>query len=91
MVPNAAFRANASNSRRAALWQVDPNGQLQPVKGKAGMSDGLFTELMDSPLNPGDRVATAAPQAQAGDSKKKQATGTFPGAGGSAAPRGRRF
>ena len=87
LVPNAAFRAKAPG-RGGTLWQLAPDGQLQPVKVTAGLSDGVSTELLESPFKEGDRIATISPQP--GDSQKKTTTGTFPGAT-PAAPRGRRF
>lgn len=89
LVPNAAFRAKAP-SRGSTLWQLAPDGQLQPVKVKVGLSDGVSTELLESPFKEGDRIATTtAALAPTGD-QKKQSSGTFPGAT-PAAPRGRRF
>jgi len=90
LAPSAAFRVNGPTTRRggsATLWQPSPDGQLQPVPVRTGMTDGIFTELVETTLKEGDRIALAAPQA-AGASKK-QNTGAFPGA--SPAPRGRRF
>ena len=90
LAPSAAFRVNGAATRRggsATLWQPGPDGQLQAVKVKTGMTDGVVTELVETNLKEGDRVATAT--AQAADSKKKQNTGAFPGA--SPAPRGKRF
>lgn len=88
LVPNAAFRAKAP-SRGATLWQLAPGGQLQPVKVRAGLSDGVSTEILESSLKEGDRIATSTTPSAAG-AEKKQATGAFPGAA-PAAPRGRRF
>jgi HlyD family secretion protein len=90
LAPSAAFRVNGAATRRggsANLWQPGPDGQLQAVKVRTGMTDGVVTELVETTLKEGDRVATVT--AQAADSRKKQNTGAFPGA--SPAPRGRRF
>jgi HlyD family secretion protein len=95
LVPNAAFRVNASGAARpgtrtggsATLWQIGAHGELQPVKVKAGMSDGVSTELIKTTLQEGDRIVIAS--TQTGDTQKKQKTGTFPGA--APAPRGKRF
>jgi HlyD family secretion protein len=89
LVPNAAFRAKAP-SRGSTLWQLAPDGQLQPIKVKVGLSDGVSTELLESPFKEGDRIATTTAAQAATGTQKKQATGTFPGAT-PAAPRGKRF
>lgn len=90
LVPNAAFRANSQQRSRGSstLWQIAANGQLTPLKVKAGMTDGVSTELLETTLNEGDRVATVSTPAV--DTSKKQSTGAMPGTTPSA-PRGKRF
>ena len=96
VVPSAAFRANAQAGTRpstrgggmAVLWRVLPNGEMEAVRARAGMSDGAMTELTETTLAEGDRVATVAVAA----ATAKKATGTtsaFPGA--AQPPRGRRY
>jgi HlyD family secretion protein len=95
LVPSAAFRVNANAANRPAgrgpgssvLWKMAGDGQLEAVRAKAGMSDGVLTEITDTTLVEGDRIASA--NLQPTDSQKKQTgAGAFPGA---AAPRQRRF
>jgi hypothetical protein len=57
---------------------------------KAGLSDGVSTELLESPFKEGDRIATTTAAQAATGTQKNQATGTFPGAT-PAAPRRKRF
>lgn len=84
LVPSAAFRANAAAGARpttrgggvAVLWRVKGDGQVEAVRARAGMSDGVWTEISETALAEGDRVATSGVNVAQG---QKQ-TGTFPGA-----------
>jgi len=86
MVPNAALRVN---NRPNTIWKTGAAGQLEPVRVKTGLSDGVNTEIVTDGVREGDRIATVAAGAAAGASQQKKQS-AFPGAG-SGAPRQRRF
>jgi HlyD family secretion protein len=70
-VPNAALRFRPTAETFAALKQEAPpdaagggtrvwryaSNQLDPVRVQAGISDGVFTELVEPALQPGTSVA----------------------------------
>ncbi|HEU0123398.1 MAG TPA: efflux RND transporter periplasmic adaptor subunit [Bryobacteraceae bacterium] len=86
LVPSAAFRVAAGAQRAGAtLWKAGPNGTVEPVKARAGLTDGISTEILTSSLNEGDLVVLPAQTAPAAQQKKQS---TFPG---TSAPRGKRF
>lgn len=64
-IPNAALRyepagtpaAQGSVAQRNRVWRLGPDGNLQPVELKLGISDGRFTEVLAGPLAASDALA----------------------------------
>lgn len=66
-VPNAALRVRPEGQqapRGPAVWRIEGN-ELKPVKVRAGLTDGITTEVLGGELREGDTVAVPAQNAQA--------------------------
>lgn len=68
------------------VWVIDSKTKkLRPVTVKLGITDGIFTELVEGPLQEGDRVVVAqqiAGTARAGQQRPPGAPGSTPRPGG---------
>jgi HlyD family secretion protein len=47
---------NGSSSNHARIWILDANKKLKPVPVRLGLSDGTYSEILDSPLKEGDEI-----------------------------------
>ena len=57
--PSAARARSVRNLRTVYVLSGDPSvPNLQPVQIKTGISDGIFTEVLEGPLKEGDKLAT---------------------------------
>lgn len=65
-IPNAALRYEPPqaqdvqarpDARRQHVWRLQPDGQLQPVELRLGVSDGRFTEVLAGSLSASDALA----------------------------------
>jgi HlyD family secretion protein len=87
-IPNAALRfrpegttANAQNTRQRSaptVYRVGADKQLEPVRLRPGLSDGVKTEVVSGDLHEGDTIAVPA-QTTAG--RPGQQAGQRPGGG----------
>jgi hypothetical protein len=57
-VPSMAFSANP-DAPLSQVWTYD-GCEFTAVRVRTGYRDGRFTELVDGPLHPGDRLVTGA-------------------------------
>jgi HlyD family secretion protein len=73
-------------SAEQKVWMIDSKTKkLRPVTVKLGITDGIFTELVEGPLQEGDRVVVAqqiAGAARTGQQRPPGAPGTTPRPGG---------
>jgi HlyD family secretion protein len=77
-VPNAALRFRPENAgevrtKGPVVWRVKDK-QLEPVQIRAGLSDGIVTEIISGDLRQGDEIAVAA---QGGSTPQAAATNPF--------------
>jgi HlyD family secretion protein len=49
-------RASAEGKAKPAVWLPNPQGEPTAVEVKTGVTDGTYTELVESPLKEGDEV-----------------------------------
>jgi HlyD family secretion protein len=63
--PPAAL-APAAEGRRGTLWVIVGNGLLRPIDVRAGITDGINTEVQGAELQEGMEVVTGEQQQQAG-------------------------
>ncbi|MBZ5537323.1 MAG: efflux RND transporter periplasmic adaptor subunit [Acidobacteriia bacterium] len=73
-------------SAEQKVWVIDSKTKkLRPVTVKLGITDGIFTELVEGPLQEGDRVVVAqqaSGTARTGQQRPPGAPGTTPRPGG---------
>ncbi|MBZ5555125.1 MAG: efflux RND transporter periplasmic adaptor subunit [Acidobacteriia bacterium] len=73
-------------SAEQKVWMIDSKTKkLRPVTVKLGITDGIFTELVEGPLQEGDRVVVAqqvSGTARAGQQRPPGAPGSNPRPGG---------
>jgi HlyD family secretion protein len=64
---------SASALPEGVVWAQDEEGQLQPIRVRLGLTDGVVTEvveILDGELNEGTAIVTGEVQAQSSDGNK---------------------
>jgi HlyD family secretion protein len=67
---------NGGSSNHARIWILDANKKLKPIPVRLGLSDGTYSEILDSPLKEGDEVVVGV---ISDESSRAQQTNPFSG------------